>query len=192
MINIGIISDFEKDFMPHLATVEALKHSGDKLGINVGVKWIATESLKESTKVINTFDGIWISPGKLYKSVKGAVNGIQVARESNIPTFGTCRGFQHLMIEFGRNVLGLSGNEIKNNDPFHSKIVLMRKECSLDDKWIDIKIQADSIAGVSYPKLSISEQDVCSFEISEDYYEEIEAKGLIIQGIDTVRYSARC
>lgn len=118
MINIGIIGDFNKEFIPHIATMDSLRHSSKKVGVDISIDWIDTESLNDTGLVIKEFNGIWISPGKLYKSVKGALNGIQIARESNIPTLGTCRGFQHLIIEYGRNVLKLSGEEVEKNDPF--------------------------------------------------------------------------
>ncbi|MFD2611211.1 glutamine amidotransferase-related protein [Paenibacillus gansuensis] len=38
--------------------------------------------------------------------MKGAMNGIRYAREHQIPFFGTCGGFQHMIIEFARNVMG--------------------------------------------------------------------------------------
>jgi CTP synthase (UTP-ammonia lyase) len=185
MIKIGIIGDFDKEFIPHIATMNSLSYSSKKIGVDISIDWIDTESLNDSGLMIKNFNGIWISPGKLYKSVKGALNGIKTARESNIPTLGTCRGFQHLMIEFGRYVLNLSGEEIEKNDPFLSKIVSMRSNCSLEDKWIDIEINNNSLAYRFYNKSMIQEQDVCSFEINKEYRKNIELKGLLITGIDT-------
>jgi len=185
MIKIGIIGDFDREFMPHRATMDSLIHSCKNIGVDIEIEWIDTESLIDSGLTIENFNGIWIGPGKLYKSVKGALNGIQIARESNIPTLGTCRGFQHLMIEFGRNVLNLSGEEIEKNDPLLSKIVSMRADCSLEDKWIDIEINKNSLANRFYNKSMIQEQDVCSFEINKEYRKDIESNGLLITGIDT-------
>ncbi len=185
MIKIGIIGDYDKEFIPHKATMDSLIHSSKKNGTNIDIHWISTELLIDSCLIINDFNGIWISPGKFYKSVKGAINGIRIARESNIPTLGTCRGFQHLMIEFGRNVLNLSGEEIEKNDPFLSKIVSMRSDCYLEDKWIDIELNNNSLAYRFYNKSMIQEQDVCSFEINKEYRKNIESKGLLITGIDT-------
>ena len=38
----------------------------------------------------------------------GALAGIRFARETSRPFLGTCAGFQHGVIEFARNVLGVA------------------------------------------------------------------------------------
>ena len=184
MLKIGIIGDFDKDFLPHEATEESLQHAGIGLKINAKSEWISTESLKESGEYINEFDGIWVAPGKLYKSVTGAINGIQVARENNIPILGTCRGFQHMLIEFGRNVLGILGEELEKNNPFLSQIVSSRTDRFLNNNWIDIKLQNKSLAHSLYNIYIVREQDVCSFEINTKYRSPMEQNNLLITATD--------
>jgi len=185
MIRIGIIGDFDREFLPHKATMDSLLHSSKLLNTEIKIEWIATDSLINYHANFELFSGIWIGPGKLYKSIKGAIAGIKIAREKKIPILGTCRGFQHLMIEFARNKMNLIGKEIEENDPFLSKIISNRTDCSLDDKWIDIKLKDNSIAKSLYEQSIIKEQDVCSFEINKDLKTDIEKNGLRITGIDT-------
>lgn len=47
----------------------------------------------------------------------GALKLIEFVREHNVPTFGTCGGFQHMVIEFARNVLGIKDAELAEYDP---------------------------------------------------------------------------
>ncbi len=52
-------------------------------------------------------DALWCSPGSPYLSLDGALNGIRFARERGWPIIGTCAGFQHIVLEYARNVIGI-------------------------------------------------------------------------------------
>jgi CTP synthase (UTP-ammonia lyase) len=90
-ISIGIIGDFDPSSHSHPPTNQALKHAADSLSIPLTVDWLPTESLMkpESLKVLERFDGLWASPGSPYKSMEGALRGIQFARERSRPFIGT-------------------------------------------------------------------------------------------------------
>jgi CTP synthase (UTP-ammonia lyase) len=182
VIKIAIIGDYNKENPSHLAIEHSLMHSNKIIKVDYIIDWISTDLVKSVE--LNVYSGFWIASGVLYSSVAGAIHAIRYSRENNIPTLGTCRGFQHIMIEFARNKLDMIGQEIEKNDPFHSSIVNTRKECSLDDKWIDISLKSDSIATSLYRKNKITEQDVCSFEIDQKHRSLIESKGMHVQGID--------
>jgi CTP synthase (UTP-ammonia lyase) len=123
-IKIGIIGDFESERPSHKATNEALNHCADYLGINLKLQWLPTESLERDTdKSIIKFDGLWCAPG-VYKSMKGALNTIQFAREKNYPFIETCAGFQHTVIEYARNKLGLNDAQHEEYNPDASNLII--------------------------------------------------------------------
>src|SRR6267154_1091096 len=43
-----------------------------------------------------------------YASMEGALRALRYTREHHIPTLGTCGGCQHMIIEYARNVLGIT------------------------------------------------------------------------------------
>jgi len=90
-VSIGIIGDFDSDKPSHPATNDALYHAADYLSLGVNITWIPTASIvvKEGTKRLEQFDGLWASPGSPYQSMDGALRGIQFAREHNRPFLGT-------------------------------------------------------------------------------------------------------
>ena len=90
-IRIGIIGDFDPDFRPHAATEEALRHAADALAVGLEVRWLPTPSLldPESEKALETFDGLWASPGSPYRSLEGALRAIRFARERSWPFVAT-------------------------------------------------------------------------------------------------------
>jgi len=64
-VRIAILGDFNAEFRSHHATNHALQHAAKKLGMEVKSEWIPTPSLTkpEAEKTLESFDGIWASPG---------------------------------------------------------------------------------------------------------------------------------
>ena len=106
-VRIGILGDFNPEFRSHHATNDSLQHAARKLQLKVESAWLPTPSLLEPGAVatLDSFDGLWASPGSPYKSFDGMLKGIEFARVHDRPFLGTCGGFQYALIECARNVL---------------------------------------------------------------------------------------
>ncbi len=89
--SIGIIGDFDEDRPAHRATNDALNHAASRLSAQVNIMWLPTPLLltKEGPRELEQFDGLWAAPGSPYRSLEGALRGIQLARELDRPFFGT-------------------------------------------------------------------------------------------------------
>ncbi len=59
-----------------------------------------------------------MAPGSPYKNMDNTLWTIRYAREHDIPLLGTCGGFQHVIIEIARNVLGIEDAEHAEYDPY--------------------------------------------------------------------------
>ncbi len=90
-IKIGIIGDFNPNHPSHRATNESLSHAARALKKTVDHTWLPTESLdvEASEKILQSYDGLWCSPGSPYKSMDGALKAIRFAREMGWPFIGT-------------------------------------------------------------------------------------------------------
>jgi len=90
-IRIGMIGDFDPNRRSHIATNNALNHAANHLSITLAISWLPTQSLlsSEFQTGLEQFDGLWASPGSPYRSMEGALKGIQFAREQNWPFVGT-------------------------------------------------------------------------------------------------------
>ena len=90
-ITIGIIGDFDETKPSHIASNEALRHAADHLSLDVKIDWLPTPSFrKKSLKItIGQYHELFASPGSPYRSMEGAIKGIRLARELNIPFIGT-------------------------------------------------------------------------------------------------------
>ena len=115
-IHIGIIGDFDPALPVHALTNEAIEHASRRLGLAAGVQWLPTDESHD----FGLFHGLWCSPGGPYKSLYGALRGVRVAREQRIPFLGTCAGFQHAALEYGRNVMGVKDATHTEYDPYAS------------------------------------------------------------------------
>ena len=78
------------------------------------VDWVASGAVGES---IADYDGIWVVPGSPYADKEAVLFAIQTARLRGIPYLGTCGGFQHALIEYGRTALGFADADDVQYDP---------------------------------------------------------------------------
>lgn len=132
MMKLGIIGDFNPSFRPHIATNEAIEILKPLLDFNLQYDWIPTQAINDGfDKIIKEYKGFWIAPGSPYKNMEGALKIITYGRLNNVPTLGTCGGFQHMVIEFARNVLNIKEAEHAEYDPYASKLVVNSLSCDL-------------------------------------------------------------
>jgi len=74
--------------------------------------------------VLDGFDAVWIAPASPYRSMRGALEAITFARSHDLPLLGTCGGFQHVVIEFARNVAGIPDAAHAEYDPTTSRLLI--------------------------------------------------------------------
>jgi len=186
-VRIGILGDFNPDFRSHHATTDALQHAARKIGLILESEWIPTSTLTAdgAEKILESFDGLWASPGSPYKSFDGMLKGIEFARHRDWPFLGTCGGFQHMVIEFARNVLGIKDAEHAETNPYASRLVINPLSCSLVGKALNIRIT--DLSSKTYALLQqtvIVENYYCNFGLNPEYQEEIHQNGFRVVASD--------
>lgn len=186
---LAIIGDYNDSFRPHQATNEAIAHSIEKYKIKLHYDWISTDTIETNfEKIISTYSGFWVAPGSPYKSMTGALRIIQHIRENNIPTIGTCGGFQHMVIEFARNVLGITDAEHAEYDPYSSKLVVNPLSCSLVGQTLEIKLTDKSSKTFKiFDTEKINEKYYCNFGLNPEYQNQLDEKGFKIVGTDKLK-----
>jgi CTP synthase (UTP-ammonia lyase) len=90
-LRVGIIGDFDPQLRSHRATNEALDHAASTLTTTMEYAWLPTQSLEHAgcEVTLQRFDALWCAPASPYKSMQGALRGIQFAREQGWPFIGT-------------------------------------------------------------------------------------------------------
>ena len=183
-LDLAIVGDFNADFRPHPATNEALSDAAHTLAFTLNAAWLPTRSLLERNDSWESFDGFLISPGSPYESMQGALNVIEFARNSSRPVLGTCGGFQHIVIEYARNVLKLTDAEHAEYDPYASKLLISKLECSLAGRLLTIELKEDSRVFRIYKNRIIKEHYYCNFGLNPEYQAVLDEGGLRVTGVD--------
>src|SRR5271155_3225998 len=106
----------------YASIIKAGEHCGVHLGVNVNFKWLDTTAIDPAnvTKRLSDVDGIIVPGGFGIRGTEGKIECIRYARENRVPYLGLCLGFQMAVIEFARNVCGMSdanSTEFEKNCP---------------------------------------------------------------------------
>jgi CTP synthase (UTP-ammonia lyase) len=184
-VRIGIIGDYRPDFHPHQATDVAIHHAADQLQLTVAIEWLPTQLLAHEPETqLRQFDALWCAPGSPYQSMDGALQGIRFAREQGWPFIGTCGGFQHVVLEYARNVLSFTDAAHAESDPDASILFVSALGCSLVGKTMLVHIDLSSRVFRMYGRAVAQEQYYCQFGLNLQYQATIHEGGLRVVGVD--------
>ncbi|HHY62328.1 MAG: CTP synthase [Bacillota bacterium] len=119
-VSIALVGKYVSLPDAYLSVVEALRHAGIDCGVQVDLNWVDSESISSelvAEEALRGADGI-IAPGGFGpRGVGGKILAAGYARKHGVPFFGICMGMQCAVIEFARNVCGLSGANSTEFDP---------------------------------------------------------------------------
>jgi CTP synthase (UTP-ammonia lyase) len=178
MIKIGIIGDFNPAYYTHLAINDSIAHISAVIDKEFSCDWIHTSVLKEDfMDLIARYDGIWMASGTPYANMNGALEVIKYAREIDIPLLAICGGFQHMIIEYARNVLAIKNAEHEETAPGAENLIIKSLPCSLIGQSEELSIiDKDSITYRSIGKDKFTGNYHCRFGLNPEY------KGIIDNG----------
>jgi CTP synthase len=172
---------------------EALIHGGLAHNLQVDLKWIEAEGVEgeDWEKQLEGYDGILVPGGFGKRGVAGMIRAIEYARTRKVPYFGICLGMQTAVIEYARNVCGLTDADSSEFDPAtpHRVIYKLRELRGVDElggtmrlgAW-PCKITPGSTAHAAYGSLEISERHRHRYEFNREYEETLVANGLKLTG----------
>lgn len=194
-VNIGLIGKYVELQDSYKSILEAFIHAGAANEVKVKVKSIHSEHLEASSakELLSGLDGILVAPGFGERGIEGKIEAIRFVRECKIPFFGICLGMQMAVIEFSRNVVGLTAansSEMDNETP-HPVIDLMEDQKHVQNKggtmrlgaW-DCSLLEGSVVHSIYKEKTISERHRHRYEFNETYKAQIESKGMIATGVN--------
>ena len=181
--SIAIIGEYSPTFPPHISTSAAIEHSRSALGVDVDGIWVSTEEIDKT--LFERFSGIWVAPGSPYKNMDQALWAIRYARENGVACFGTCGGFQHMIIEYARNSLGFKDAGHAEYDPYASNLFITQLGCSLAGREMELTFSSGSRVAEIYGGISAVEQYYCNFGVNPDYVSLLKSGDLKITGSDS-------
>ena len=179
-VRIGLIGKYVSLIDAYLSVVEAAKHGGIELGADVQIEWIQAEAVEGmlADDRLRELDGIVIPGGFGERGTEGKIAAATYAREHNIPCLGLCLGLQMMTIEYGRNVLGLTGANSSEMDPAtpHPVIDLMESQRDVTDMGGTMRLGAyvakltpESKVAELYGELTVTERHRHRYEFNPKY-----------------------
>ena len=193
-VRIGLVGKYVELKDSYKSITEALDHAGALLETEVVVDWIHSEQLtpENANARLQGLHGILVAPGFGSRGIDGKLLAICHARENDIPFFGICLGMQCAVVEFARNVLGLTeahSTEIKEYTP-HPVIDLMGEQKSITNMGGTMRLgeypcalKADSQAQGAYDNaLEVNERHRHRYEFNNAYLAQFEAAGMVATG----------
>jgi len=170
MIKIAILGDFN----PKVPTLLQLDTVAKQLTLeskgNILFEWFNTDDFDFKTAFDHEYAGLWIAPGSPYRDANNVLGAIAHARINKIPTLGNCGGFQHMLIEFARNVCDLKNAEHQETHQCAEEPVISKLSCSLVGETEIVNIHSvGSIMHKVYAAKSILAKYHCNYGFNQSY-----------------------
>ncbi|MFM6010323.1 MAG: CTP synthase [Dolichospermum sp.] len=118
-VEIAIVGKYVRLSDAYLSVVESLRHAAIATHGDLRLRWVNSEALETepAENYLSGVDGIIVPGGFGSRGIDGKIAAIKYARNRQIPFLGLCLGMQCSVIEWARNVEGLSDANSAEFDP---------------------------------------------------------------------------
>ena len=175
----------------YMSVVEALKHACLHNKVSLDLVWIDADNFDlDELKKLN---GVVVPGGFGYRGIEGKILAIEYLRKNNIPFLGICLGLQCAVIEFARNVCGISdANSTEFSQTTKNPVIdlLPNQNLEHDDVGASMrlgtypcKIQPNTNVNEIYKNEIIYERHRHRYEVNNKFRKELEDNGLIFSGL---------
>jgi CTP synthase len=194
-IDIALVGKYVELPDTYISINESFKHAGATNNCRVNVHYLHSEEINETNykELLKEYKGIVVAPGFGNRGIEGKILAAKYAREKNVPFFGICLGLQCAVVEFARNVLGLTNAHstemsLKTPDPV---IDLMEEQKGVTEKGGTMRLGAypcvikeGTRTHEAYGAGETSERHRHRYEFNSKYLEQYERAGMIAAGIN--------
>ena len=192
-VRIAVVGKYVALVDSYKSVQEALCHGGIANDVGVDIDWLSSEDFEsgDAGDRLTDHHGLVIPGGFGVRGVEGMLNAIRWARENRLPFFGICLGLQTAIIEFSRNVCGITGAHSMEwkNDTEDPVIGLMNSQRELTDLGGTMRLGSfaarvipGSRAAEIYGASEISERHRHRYEVNNAYRDALSREGLIVSG----------
>lgn len=193
-VRIAVVGKYMRVRDAYKSVFEALAHAGAHHGVKVECMPLEAEELEHAAarETLEDADGVLVPGGFGVRGIEGKCEAIRFARERQVPYLGLCLGMQTAVIEFARNVCGLSEADSAEFDPTcaHPVVALLPEQRNVVAKGGTMRLGAwpcvlreGSRAHAAYGKERVMERHRHRFEFNNEYRERLAEKGLVFSGL---------
>lgn len=201
-VNIAMVGKYVELIDAYKSINEALLHAGIQNKSKVRINYIDAETIEQlGTAVLANADAILVPGGFGDRGTEGKIATVQYARENKVPYLGICLGMQVAVIEYARNVAGISGAYSSEFDPnCEHPVIGLITEWMTEEGQVERRnansdlggtmrlgaqlchLTAGSLAHQAYGEVDITERHRHRYEVNNQYLPQLEAAGLRIAG----------
>ena len=137
-VKVAIVGKYVKLEDSYLSVAESLRHAGFANNVKIDIGYVDSEEITNENvkKILEEYHAILVPGGFGNRGIDGKIAAIKYARENNIPFLGICLGMQMAVVEFARNVLGLTDANSEEFAPESANQVIhiMDEQKNIDKK----------------------------------------------------------
>ncbi|MBM4175665.1 MAG: CTP synthase [Ignavibacteria bacterium] len=192
-VNIGICGKYVDLTDAYKSISEAFIHAGAENKLNVKLHWLQAEDFETENpaELMKNIHGLLVPGGFGERGIEGKVKAIQYVRENKIPFFGICLGLQCAVIEFARNVCGLShANSTEFKKTKQNVIDLMIDQRKIKEMGGTMRLGAypcivskKTKAHQAYNAEFISERHRHRYELNNKFRKVLQENGMFFSGL---------
>ena len=192
-VTVALVGKYTQLHDAYLSVAEALRHGGAPTYTDVLLDWVDSETLTDENTAqrLGSADAILVPGGFGDRGIDGMLRAIRYARENRVPFLGLCLGMQLSIVEYARDVLGLSdAHSIEfAPDTAHPVVALLPGQEQIRDLGGTLRLGAcscrlaeDSLARALYGREQIEERHRHRYEVNNDYRPVLTEGGLLFSG----------
>ena len=182
----------------YLSVTEALRAGGFAHNTRTKIRWVASDlcaSPEGAAKALEGVDAICVPGGFGVRGLDGKIGALRHARENGIPALGLCLGLQTMVMEYARNVVGLTEASSTEFDPqtAYPVIATMAEQEAIVEGAGDLggtmrlgaydaKLIEGSVVAETYGSTLISERHRHRYEVNNTYRDQLSEAGLVFSG----------
>jgi CTP synthase (UTP-ammonia lyase) len=181
--HIALLGDYNPGVIAH----QGINRSLELLRVNdpaMSWRWCHTSTLAgEPALQLAEFSAIWVVPASPYENPDGVFRAIRYAREARVPFLGTCGGFQHAVIEYARNVLGLEAEHAETASDAPVQLITPLSCSMVEEIGVVRPVPGTRVAALYGPPEG-TEGYHCNYGLNPTFVARLEAAGLIVAARD--------
>ena len=201
-VDIAMVGKYMDLTEAYKSLSESLLHAGVHTKTKVNIHYFDSEEIeKNGTDCLSEMSAILVPGGFGNRGVEGKIATVQFARENNVPYLGICLGMQVAVIEYARNMAGMTNaNSTEFNEETPYPVVGLITEWQEEDGSVQTRDEDSDLGGTMrlggqecalvkgtnareiYGKDVITERHRHRYEVNNQLIGKIEKSGLTISG----------
>jgi len=193
-LSIALVGKYVEYPDSYASVREALRHAGLDHHRDIDLQWVHSEDIERDgpDELLADVCGIVVPGGFGPRGVEGMIETARYAREHQVPYLGLCLGLQVMVIEWARNILGMTGANSEELVPEtqYPVVHIMPDQQGIATKGGTMRLgdypchpQTKTRTKAAYGADVILERHRHRFELNNAYRESLESTGLIVGGL---------